>query len=206
MQFRKLGHTGMEVSEISFGAWQLGSSNDWGSMDDGTAHSLVHDAIDCGINLFDTAPKYASTNSERLLGEALAGRRHHVVLVSKFGHRPEGPKDFSVDWFWESLDGSLRRLRTHYLDVLLLHNPDPAMYAGIDPLWDALEVARRRGKIRRYGASVDHAAEIEACLTNTRSEVLEVLFNIFHQDTRRAFPLVRRRKCGIIAKVPLDSG
>lgn len=206
MRRRKLGNTGIEVSEISFGAWQLGNTDDFGGMDDGTAHTLVHAALDGGVNLFDTAPNYASANSERLLGEALAGKRRDVILVSKFGHSPRGPKDFSVEGFRRSLDASLRRLRTDYLDVLLLHNPDASMYAGTDPLWEALEEAKQQGKIRHYGASLDHATEIEACLAHTRSDVLEILFNILHQDVRRAFPVVRERRCGTIVKVPLDSG
>jgi len=206
MKKRKLGSTGLEVSEIGFGAWQLGNNDAWGGMDDETAHRLVGQAMDGGINLFDTAPNYAGTNSERLLGEALEGIRDRVVLVSKFGHPPQGPKDFSVNRFWQSLHATLTRLRTDYLDVLLLHNPDFEMYQGTDPLWEALESARAQGKIRHYGASLDFAAEVEACLRNTKSEVLEILFNILHQDVRRAFPLVRERNAGTIVKVPLDSG
>jgi len=206
MRMRELGSTGLQVSEIAFGAWQLGNNNDWGGMDDSTAHRLIGEAIERGINLFDTAPNYADTNSERLLGDSLKERRDRVVVVSKFGHTPEGPKDFSVEWFWKSLHTSLKRLRTDYLDVLLLHNPDPEMYSGTDPLWQAMDDARAQGKIRHYGASLDFAHEIEACVRNTRSEVLEILFNILHQDVRRAFPLVRERGIGTIVKVPLDSG
>lgn len=206
MKKRMLGSTGLEVSEIGFGAWQLCNSDSWGGMDEPTALRLVHEAVDGGINLFDTAPNYAATQSERVLGKALKNRRHDVVLVSKFGHTPQGPKKFSVDWFWESLDASLGRLQTDYLDVLLLHNPPGDIYAGTDPLWAALEEARAQGKIRHYGASLDLATEVEDCLANTRSEVLEVLFNVFHQDVRRAFATVREREAGIIAKVPLDSG
>jgi aryl-alcohol dehydrogenase-like predicted oxidoreductase len=206
MNKRPLGTTGLEVSEIGFGAWQLCNSASWGGMDDRTAHRLVHEAIDGGINLFDTAPNYADTKSERVLGEALRHKRDHVVLVSKFGHTPEGPKDFSVNWFWQSLEASLTRLRTDYLDVLLLHNPPVELYAGTDPLWDAMEKARLQGKIRHYGASLDFAAEVEECLANTPSEVLEILFNVFHQDVRHSFATIRAHGTGTIVKVPLDSG
>ncbi len=206
MRRRMLGNTGLEVSEVGLGGWQLGNTDDWGGMDARTAHRLIHEALEGGISLFDTAPNYACGESERILGEALAGRRNEVVLVSKFGHRPEGSKDFSVAWFWESLEQSLRRLRTDYLDLLLLHNPDPAMYEGVDPLWRAMEKSREQGKVRHYGVSLDSAREIEACLRNTRSEVLEIFFNILHQDVRRAFPLVRDSGVGTIVKVPLDSG
>jgi aryl-alcohol dehydrogenase-like predicted oxidoreductase len=80
------------------------------------------------------------------------------------------------------------------------------MYHGTDRLWEALAEARAKGKIRHYGASLDFASEVEACLNNTESEVLEILFNVLHQDVRKAFPLLRKRKAGTIAKVPLDSG
>ncbi|MEJ2720241.1 MAG: aldo/keto reductase [bacterium] len=206
MNRRPLGGTGLDVSEVGFGAWQLGNTDAWGGMNDETALRLVARAIDGGINLFDTAPNYAATNSERLLGEALLGKRHSVILVSKFGHPPEGDKNFAVDRFRHSLDASLKRLRTDYLDVLLLHNPDAAMYDGTDPLWEALETARTAGKIRHYGASLDLSREAEACLMNTKSEVLEILFNVLHQDIRRAFPTIRERNAGTIVKVPLDSG
>jgi aryl-alcohol dehydrogenase-like predicted oxidoreductase len=206
MNKRKLGSTGLQVSEVGFGAWQLCNDDSWGGMDDQTALRLIDEAMDGGINLFDTAPNYAATKSERILGKALKSRRDEVVLVSKFGHTPEGPKEFSVDWFWKSLDASLGRLETDYLDVFLLHNPPGDIYAGTDPLWAALEEAREQGKIRHYGASLDFASEVEDCLANTNSEVLEVLFNVFHQDVRHAFATVRERDAGIIAKVPLDSG
>ena len=206
MNRRQLGSTGLEVSEIGYGAWQLCNSDSWGGMDDQTALRLIDEAIDGGINLFDTAPNYADTKSERILGKALKSKRDKVVLVSKFGHTPEGPKEFSVDWFWKSLEASLSRLRTDYLDVLLLHNPPSEIYAGTDPVWAAMEEARVQGKVRHYGASLDFAAEIRDCLSNTNSEVLEVLFNVFHQDVRNSFGTVRQHGAGIIAKVPLDSG
>ena len=206
MNRRQLGSTGLEVSEIGYGAWQLCNSDSWGGMDDQTALRLIDEAIDGGINLFDTAPNYADTKSERILGRALKSKRDKVVLVSKFGHTPEGPKEFSVDWFWKSLEASLGRLRTDYLDVLLLHNPPSEIYAGTDPVWAAMEEARVQGKVRHYGASLDFAAEVRDCLSNTNSEVLEVLFNVFHQDVRNSFGTVRQHGAGIIAKVPLDSG
>lgn len=206
MRRRRLGSTGLQVSEIGFGAWQIGADGSWEGMDDDAARRLVDAALDAGVDLFDTAPNYGGGVSESRLGRALRGRRDEVVIVSKVGHRPDGPKDFSVEWFWKSLDGSLERLGTDRLDVLLLHNPPPGIYDGNDPLWDALEKARAQGRIRHYGASLDFAREAEACLRNTGSEVLEILFNIFHQDVRKAFPLVRERGAGTIVKVPLDSG
>jgi aryl-alcohol dehydrogenase-like predicted oxidoreductase len=206
MNMRRLGKTGLDISEIGYGTWQLGTSNFWGPMEDKEAHAMVHCALDMGCNLFDTAPNYADTNSERLLGEALKGRRDSVVLVSKFGHVPGGAADFSEEWMWTSLHDSLRRLQTDCLDVFLLHSPPPECRNGSHPIWEAMRRARDQGKIRFFGASLDWFDEIAECLETSDAQVLEVLFNLLHQDARRAFDLVRETDVGILTKVPLDSG
>lgn len=206
MHYRRLGKTELKVSEIGFGAWQLGNDNHWGGMTDQSAFDLVDAALERGCNLFDTAPNYALTRSETLLGQALKGRRDQVVLVSKFGHRADGSTDYGVDAFWESLEGSLQRLQTDYLDVVLIHSPPLAQLNGQDPVWDAMKTAQRQGKVRFYGASTDYAQEVREVLDSTDSQVLELLFNVLHQDVRLAFDRVRRDDVGIITKVPLDSG
>lgn len=203
---RALGTTGLRVSEVGFGAWQLGNSEAWGTMNDSEAVSLVHKALDLGCNLFDTAPNYAATNSERLLGKSLAGLRDNVVLISKFGHKPDGGEDFSEEWMWESLHGSLKRLKTDHLDVFLLHSPPTEYHNGSHPIWDAMRKAQAQGKILFYGASVDFADAMHTVLDTSDVQVLEILFNILHQDTRRAFQSVREHRVGILTKVPLDSG
>lgn len=206
MHYRRLGKTELQVSEIGFGAWQLGNYDQWAGMDDATAHSLVHAAIDRGCTLFDTAPNYALTNSERILGEALEGKRQDVVLISKFGHRENHEVDFSAAWFWESLHASLKRLRTDYLDAVLVHSPPMDALNGQHEIWPAMKQAQEQGKIRFYGVSTDYADEVRACLDTTDAQILELLFNVLHQDVRLAFDRVRRDDVGVITKVPLDSG
>lgn len=206
MHRRRLGKTGLEVSEVGFGAWQLGNDDQWGGMSEALAQDLVYSALDRGCTLFDTAPNYAKTRSESLLGRYLKGHRREVVLVSKFGHRPDGETDYSVDWFWQSLHGSLERLRTDYLDVMLIHSPPLALLNGQDPIWASMRQAQAEGKIRFYGASIDYACQVREVLDTTDAQVLEVLFNVLHQDVRLAFDRVRRDDVGVITKVPLDSG
>ncbi|MBT8115760.1 MAG: aldo/keto reductase [Arenicella sp.] len=207
MHKRILGQTGLEVSEVGFGAWQLGNYDAWGGMSDADALNLVATALDLGCNLFDTAPNYGNTNSERLLGEALKGQREKVVIVSKFGHRPEdGSADFSVKWFWESLHQSLKRLQTDYLDVMLLHAPPLEVLDGRHETWQAMRDAQQQGKIRFYGASTDYAHQVDILLETSDAQVLELLFNILHQDVRRSLDRVGEQNIGVIAKVPLDSG
>lgn len=206
MKKNRLGSTDLEVSEVGFGTWRLGSSAFWGTMSDSFAHSLVAEALDSGCNLFDTAPNYSDSNSERLLGESLQGHRDDVVLVSKIGHAADGGADFSEEWLWKSLHDSLQRLKTDYLDVYLLHSPPAECQQPSHPVWNVLRKAQEQGKIRYFGASVDEADEVLTCLETEGLQVLEVMFNVLHQDVRRALPAVRKRNVGLLTKVPLDSG
>ena len=122
MNLRPLGRTGLEVSEIGLGAWQLGNPV-WQMNDHAEALRIVEAALDKGCNFFDTAPGYGACRSEEILGQALAPHRDRVVLCSKFGHTAEGGSDFSRAAVRPSIEASLRRLRTDRLDVCLLHNP-----------------------------------------------------------------------------------
>jgi aryl-alcohol dehydrogenase-like predicted oxidoreductase len=206
MRQRELGKTGIMVSEVGLGAWQLGNDL-WGSGDEGEALRIVDTAIDQGCNFFDTAPGYGGGRSEILLGQALRGRREEVVICSKFGHTPEGESDFSAERLRESLEGTLERLQTDYVDVLLLHNPPRELLDGASaPHYAVLEELKREGLIRAYGASVDWREELETLANTTGSEAAEILFNAFHQEPLGAFKQAYLKGLGLIVKVPLDSG
>jgi aryl-alcohol dehydrogenase-like predicted oxidoreductase len=206
MKYRHLGSTGMKVSEIGFGAWQLGNARDWGNMSDKQAVRLVHEALDQGCNFFDTAPNYGGGMSESILGEALNGRRTHAVINTKFGHHPDQTVNFDSKNIRSSVEDSLRRLKTDYLDSILLHNPPFEVLTRNTEHFMELEALKREGEIRAFGASVDSAREMEALLDYTSSEVIEVMFNIFHQEPRQAFKKAAEKNVGLIIKVPLDSG
>jgi aryl-alcohol dehydrogenase-like predicted oxidoreductase len=197
----------MMASEIGFGAWQLGNAEDWkAGVSDADRIALVHAAMDRGCSFFDTAPGYGRGSSEEILGQALKGRRHQVLLSTKVGHDDQGHSDFSPTGIRASLESSLQRLQTDYVDSLLLHNPPWEELSGERPLYATLDQLKSEGKIRAYGASVDSSREMFEVMRTTKSEVLEVLFNIFHQDTASAFPMAEAKHVAIIAKVPLDSG
>lgn len=206
MNYRELGRTGIKVSEVGFGAWQLGNGKDWEGVAEKQAVRLVHEAIDQGCNFFDTAPNYGEGNSELLLGEALAGKRADVVINSKFGHHPDGTVNFDSKQIRRSVEGSLRRLKTDYLDSILLHNPPFEILTGSTDHFEVLELLKQEGKIRAYGASVDSGGEMEELIRATNSQIIEVMFNIFHQEPRKAFKKAAERNVGLIVKVPLDSG
>lgn len=209
MNFRKYGTTGKQVREIGFGAWQLGNGRDWaGTTSEADAISLVHKAIDSGCNFFDTAPGYGNGHSETILGKALVGRRDQVVLNTKAGHLANGSTDFSASGIRTSVEESLARLRTEYIESVILHNPPAECLSGDSPQMQELSLLYKEGKILAYGASVDSAADMRTVLDTSTQQglVLEVLFNIFHQDTRRAFAAAAEKEAAIIVKVPLDSG
>ncbi|HTU01202.1 MAG TPA: aldo/keto reductase [Candidatus Sulfotelmatobacter sp.] len=207
MQFRPLGDTGLVVSSVGFGAWQLANPA-WGGPDAAESIRLVHAALDAGCNFFDTAPNYGEGASETVLGRALRGRRDQAVLCSKFGHTGPATKDFSVARLRPSLEDSLRRLQTDHVDVLLLHNPPPDRLDGARAadLYGELERLKGEGRLRAFGASIDWSHELRSLTSTTTSDVAEVLFNAFHQEPRAAFAEAAGRGVGLIAKVPLDSG
>ncbi len=206
MKKRLLGNTGIEVSEIGFGAWQLGNEKDWGKMADADAVRLVEQAIDEECTFFDTAPNYGAGKSEELIGKAVKGKRNQVVISSKCGHHSNGEQNFEPKQLLLSVENSLRRLQTDYLDCLLLHNPSFSTLTSESPQFELLERLKTEGKIRAFGASVDTGKEVKELLDRTNSQVIEVMFNMFHQEPALAMKSAHQQGVGIIAKIPLDSG
>ncbi|WP_226582114.1 aldo/keto reductase [Halobacillus litoralis] len=206
MKKRDLGNTGIQVSEIGFGAWQLGNEKDWGKMRDEEAIELVNKAVESGCDFFDTAPNYGSGKSEELIGQALKDKRDQVVISSKCGHHPNDEQDFDPERLMVSVEDSLRRLQTDYLDSLLLHNPPFESLNSNSPQFEVLEKLKQQGKVRAYGASVDTGKEMNELLHKTDSQIIEVMFNIFHQEPADAIQSAQKHGVGVIAKVPLDSG
>ena len=162
MQYRPLGRSGLQVSEVSLGSWlTLGSS-----VDRETTREIVHRAYDLGVNFFDTADVYASGQAEEVLGHALrAIPRRYVVIASKaFFPMSERPNDrgLSRKHLFESVEASLRRLGTDYLDLHQCHRADPA--TPIEETVCAYEDLVRQGKVLYWGVSEWSGAQIgEAC-------------------------------------------
>ncbi|WP_246944881.1 aldo/keto reductase [Bacillus pinisoli] len=206
MKYRTLGSTGIQVSEVGFGAWQLGNTKDWGEMPDKEAISLVHHAMDQGCTFFDTAPNYGAGKSEELLGKALVEKRDQVIINTKIGHHSNNVVDFDAKKLRHSIELSLKRLQTDYVDTLLLHNPPSDCLRGNSEQFELLDTLKSEGKIRAYGASVDSSQEMLEILEHTNAQVIEVMFNIFHQEPEKAFHRAKEKNVGLIIKVPLDSG
>ena len=196
------------VSEIGLGAWQLGEDSGWLSMSEQEATAIVQASLNLGINFFDTAPNYGFGTSEARLGYALKKTdRSKIVINTKFGHTDTGDINYSADYIRTSLEGSLRRLQTDYVDSLIIHNP-PLDYldGNRNAHYEILERLIEEGKIRAYGASLDTNEEMQLFMKTTNGKVIEAFFNLFHQDAANAFETAKEKEVGIIVKIPLDSG
>ena len=208
MKLRPFGNTGMNVSEIGLGAWQL-ANPDWGINDKGEALRIIQRSLEAGCNFFDTAPGYGEGKSEELLGEGLKSARKDVFICTKFSHyNAEDESDFDAANIRPVLEGSFRRLQTDYVDILLLHNPPRELMDGnvAADIYEELEQLKSEGKIREYGVSLDWREEVELVVETTQSKALEVFFNALYQEPLPAFPKAHENGVGIIIKVPLDSG
>ena len=206
MKLRPFGNTGMSVSEIGLGAWQL-ANPDWGVNDRSEALRIIQKALEAGCNFFDTAPGYGRGRSEELLGEGLKSVRKEVIICTKFGHTAEGVTDFSTNAIRPSIEASMHRLQTDYLDIVLMHNPPREMMDGrVASQYEEFEKLKAAGKIRDYGVSLDWREEVEMIVDTTKSKALEVFFNALYQEPLPAFQKAQENGVGIIVKVPLDSG
>lgn len=208
MKLRPFGKTGMNVSEIGLGAWQL-ANPDWGIHDKSEALNIVQKSLEAGCNFFDTAPGYGGGRSEELLGQGLKSVRKDVILCTKFSYYNS---DHKQEWLGKHvrpvLEGSFKRLQTDYIDLLLLHNPPRELMDGNTSaeLYAELQKLKDEGKVREYGVSLDWRVELDTVLDTTQSKAAEVFFNALYQEPLPAFEKAQAQGMGLIVKVPLDSG
>jgi aryl-alcohol dehydrogenase-like predicted oxidoreductase len=151
VEYAVLGTTGIVVSRLCLGTMLLGK---WGVLDRREAVAMVRCALDAGINFFDIADVYSGGQSEEIVGEAVAGRRHEVVISTKFfGPMSDSPlrQGASRRWIMQAVEGSLRRLGTDYIDVYLQHRPDPL--TALDETLGAMSDLVHQGKVRVIGGS-----------------------------------------------------
>ena len=213
MNTRPLGTTGIQVSEIGFGTWGIGGDATgtlaYGPVDDEESLAALAEAWALGCTFFDTSNLYGWGHAEELLARAFAGRRDDVVLATKVGYvSVDGRQDFSPDAVRRSVEGSLERLRTDYVDLLQLHGPSLDTLNGNDRLFGALEMMRREGTVRAIGISA--ASPDEALLFATRYQpaCLQVNFNLGDLRALRngLFEACRERGVGVIVRTPLAAG
>jgi aryl-alcohol dehydrogenase-like predicted oxidoreductase len=214
MQYRPLGKSGLQVSEIGFGAWGIGG---WGERDDEEALRSLRKAYELGVNFFDTALVYGNGHSEKLIGRAFQQEREKVIIASKIppqsGRWPVRDQDpiqetFSADWVVESTEKTLKNLGTDYLDVQQLHAWTGA-YVQQDEWLEGFRRLKDAGKVRAFGVSVNDWDPYggENLARSGLVDSIQVIYNIFEQrPAERLLPAALEGQTGIIVRVPFEEG
>lgn len=199
MQYRTLGQTGLKISRLGVGLSELGNLS---LAEESTAGAVLNRALDAGLNFLDTSACY--NNSEALIGRTIAHRRQEYVLATKCcGHRTGA--DWTAQTITDSIDHSLKQLKTDYLDLVQLHS------CGVEELEqgeviEALQAARQAGKTRYIGYSGDNEAARWA-VDSGLFDTLQTSFNLVDQRARAyLFPPAGEKGMGIIAKRPIANG
>jgi len=213
MNYRRLGSTGLNISEIGFGAWGLGGdkggSRAYGPTDDAESLSALRRALDLGITFFDTSDFYGFGHSESLIGAAFKDCRDRVIIASKTGFLDAaGRQDFSPAHIRASLEGTLQRLKTDHLDLYQLHSPSAELLIQTPEILETLGELVREGRIRAYGVSLRSPEDGLTLLRACRVGCVQVNFNLADQRARTSglFDLCRSTDTGVIARTPLCFG
>jgi aryl-alcohol dehydrogenase-like predicted oxidoreductase len=205
MQKRKLGKSGIEVSEIGLGCWQLGG--DFGPMGNERAQEILRAADASGIDFWDTADVYGNGHSESMIEQYIYEHHPAVVVATKVGRDSRlYPDHYTKERVRANIAGSAARLGVETLDLVQLHCVPLAVLKAGDLLgW--MEDFRAEGLIRAFGASVETIEEALEVVAHPGLTSLQIIFNLFRQNAiSELFPLAEANGVGIIARLPLASG
>lgn len=210
MRTRSLGKTGLVVSQIGFGSWPIAGSAGiigYGSVDSDVAKETVRAALSGGITLYDTADVYGNGFAESILGEILEPVRQDVIICTKGGwDLSRQASNLDPDFLYERIMASLRRLRSDYIDIYLLHSPPPHLI-GIKDIYYPLLKMRDKGFLRHIGISVSHPDEALLVLNMPEVEIIQVPYNLLLQDAERSlFRSVDNSNVGVIVREALGNG
>lgn len=207
MKKRRLGKTGMEVTEISLGTWQVGGR--WGApFSHENAEKILHTAIDAGVNFIDTADVYGDGESEKAVGKVVKEYSQEIFVASKCGRKlnPHTDEAYTVAALRKFVEDSLKNMKLEYLDLIQLHcMPNDTYYRPeIFELFDRL---KEEGKIRHMGVSVEKVEQAIKAMEYPNVTTVQIIFNMFRQrPSELFFDLAKKNDVGIIARVPLASG
>ncbi len=206
MEYRELGRTGWKVSEVSFGAWAIGGT--WGEVDDKESLAALNTSIDMGVNFIDTADVYGDGRSERLIAKLLKDRSETIYVATKAGRRlsPHVADGYNKTNLTAFVERSLKNLDVDALDLVQLHCPPTDVYYRPE-VFGALDDLVQAGKIKHYGVSVEKVEEALKAIEYPNVQTVQIIFNMFrHRPSELFFREAKRRKVGILARVPLASG
>jgi len=207
MNYRKLGKTGFEISEISLGTWQIGGK--WGSgFSDKTAEKTINTAIDKGINFIDTADVYEAGLSEKAVGKIVRSRSERIYVATKCGRQinPHTSESYTPEALTGYVEESLKRTGFEALDLIQLHCPPTEVYYRPE-IFDNFQKLKDQGKILHFGVSVEKVEEGLKAIEYDIVDTVQIIFNLFRQrPSELFFQQAKKKDIGIIARVPLASG
>ncbi|NLO35535.1 MAG: aldo/keto reductase [Clostridiaceae bacterium] len=207
MQYRPLGRTGLDVSAISLGTWQVGGG--WGRpFDDERAWSILEQAAGLGINFIDTADGYSDGQGERQVGRLVRRRPEKIILATKCGRRlrPHTADGYNRENITRFVDDSLANTGLEALDLIQLHCPPTDVYYRPE-VFAVLDDLKQQGKILHYGVSVERVEEALKAIEYPGVETVQIIFNMFRlRPSELFFEQAQKRRVGVIVRVPLASG
>lgn len=207
MNYRRLGKTGFNISEISLGTWQIGGK--WGDpFSVENAEKILHTATDSGINFIDTADVYSDGESEKAVGHFVRNHPNRIYVATKCGRQlnPHVNEAYQPDVLQKFVEQSLRRMKLETLDLIQLHCPPPAVYYRPE-IFGLFEKLKQEGKILNLGVSVEKVEEALKAIEYPNVTTIQIIFNIFRQRPAELFfKEAEKRDVGIIVRVPLASG
>lgn len=207
MNYRKLGKTGFEVSEVSLGTWQVGGK--WGSeFNKSNADYIINTAIDNGVNFIDTADVYENGLSEEAVGRVVNSRSERVYVATKCGRQinPHTNEGYKPEVLIKFVEDSLKRMNLETLDLIQLHCPPTEVYYRPE-IFETFEKLKGQGKILNLGVSVEKVEEGLKAIEYENVTTVQIIFNLFRQrPSELFFKQAKLKDVGIIARVPLASG
>lgn len=207
MEHRRLGKSELNVTVIGLGTWAIGGKF-WGHTDEAAAIAAIQKAIDCGINLIDTAPIYGDGHSEEIIGKAVKGRRHQVIIATKCGARFKGAdliNDLTPKSIRKEVEVSLKLLDTDVIDLYQCHFPDPN--TPIEDTMQEMAKMKAEGKIRHIAVSNFDAALLGRAQKVARIASNQVQYSLLNRGIENELiPFCLEQDIGILAYGPMGGG
>lgn len=211
MKLRTLGKTGVKVSEVGIGTWQLGGG-DWGAMTEKDALTILNKAADTGVNFIDTADVYGLGVSEKFVGAFLKERKGQFHVATKLCRVDwvkanfKWPSKYTLEMARTATQQSLKNLGVDSIFLQQWHCP-PTEWMRTGEIFEHMEQLKKEGLIQNWGCSVESVEEGLLAMTHPGCACLQVIYNIFRQKiTTDLLPVAKRCNVGILARVPLASG
>ncbi|HYB23718.1 MAG TPA: aldo/keto reductase [Solirubrobacteraceae bacterium] len=212
MNTAELGHTGLQITRVGFGAWAIGGGGwefGWGPQEDERSVAAIHRALELGVNWIDTAAAYGFGRSEQVVGRALEGLAERPYVFTKCSLL-EGPggrvvHNLKRDSILREAEDSLARLRIDAIDLYQIHWPNPA--ADIEEGWSALAELKRQGLVRHIGVSNFDVEQLQQIQQIAPVETLQPQYSLIERDAEReVLPFAEREGIGVIVYSPMGSG